>query len=266
MKRTLVLAAILAATLPPSLHAETIACTEITSLPKTITSAGIYCLKQHLTTSITSGAAIGIDANNVVLDLNGFRLDGTSAGTATQATGIWISSGRYNTVVSNGTVRGFMNGIYVWDGWNHLLEDLLVSANRCSGVWIIADRSILRDSRILNTGGATVSGGGNTCTAVAVNISGDSDRVSGNDIVDVEGTESRGIDVQGDTATIDGNRVDDAERGISVWGANALLDENRIQNTTYGVMFWSGSGKYRGTLTFDVTNPYAGGTDAGDNN
>ena len=265
MKRLLLLAVLLPTTLPQSLHAETTACTAITSLPTTISSAGVYCLKQHLTTSISSGPAIRIDANNVVLDLNGFRVDGISAGTATQATGISISSGRFNNVIRNGTVRGFMKGIDVQDGWNHLFEDLLVSGNRCVGIWINADRSIIRDSWVLNTGGATVSGGGLTCTAVAINLSGASDRVSGTDIVDVEGSDSRGIDVQGDTALIDGNRVDRAVHGITVWGVDALVDENRIQNATYGVLFPTGSGKYRGTMTFDVTNPYGGGTDAGNN-
>ena len=268
MKRILLLAVLLPTTLPQSLHAETTACTAITSLPTTISSAGVYCLKQHLTTSMSSNAAIVIDASNVVLDLNGFRLDGSSAGSATQATGIWIHDGRANAAIRNGTVRGFMRGIYILGGSNHLVEDLLVAGNTCTGVWVNGNRTTIRDSRIMNTGGATVSGGGLTCTAVGINLSSSSHRISGTDIVDVVGgSSSRGIDVQGDAALIDGNRIDRAVYGIGVWsGSGSLLDGNRIQNATYGVLFQpAASGAYRGTMTFDVTNPYGGGTDAGDN-
>src|SRR5262245_15907895 len=149
MQRTLLVAALLATTLVPSVHAETTACTAITTLPKTITTSGVYCLKQHLATSVPSGVAINIAADNVVLDLNGFRLDGIAAGTATQATGIWVAAGHVNTVVRNGTVRGFMTGLRVDGGSSHLVEALLLADNRCSGIWLIAHRSTIRDSSVL---------------------------------------------------------------------------------------------------------------------
>jgi len=45
----------------------------ITTLPYTITTQGHYCLQQNLSTAITSGAAITISVDYVVLDLNNFK-------------------------------------------------------------------------------------------------------------------------------------------------------------------------------------------------
>jgi hypothetical protein len=60
----------------------------ITSLPYTITVQGHYCFNRNLSTTITTGAAIRINADFVVLDLNNFKLGGGGAGPATQAVGI----------------------------------------------------------------------------------------------------------------------------------------------------------------------------------
>ena len=73
-------ATLLALVLSPVAHAETINCTNITTLPATISTPGIYCLKQDESTAIESGAAIAITANNVTLDCNGYRLGGLQAG------------------------------------------------------------------------------------------------------------------------------------------------------------------------------------------
>jgi hypothetical protein len=66
-------------------RAETVNCANITTLPATISSAGVYCLKQDLATSIESGAALNIASNNVILDCNGYRLGGLAAGDHTLA-------------------------------------------------------------------------------------------------------------------------------------------------------------------------------------
>src|SRR5437773_11688813 len=71
-----------------SLGAETVNCTPITAVPTTITAPGVYCFTQDITTGISSGYAVQILANNVVLDLNGHRLQGQAAGLGTLATGI----------------------------------------------------------------------------------------------------------------------------------------------------------------------------------
>src|SRR5262245_30193474 len=72
----------------PGASAETVNCTNITPVPATITLPGVYCLKQSLTTSIATGVAIEVQANNVVIDMNGFRLGGGAAGLGTETYGI----------------------------------------------------------------------------------------------------------------------------------------------------------------------------------
>ena len=106
--------ALIALTLIAPAQAETVNCTAITSLPYTISTQGVYCLTDHLSTAITTGNAITINTNNVVLDLNGFKLGGLSAGLGTQAHGIYAYQ-RQNITIKNGTVRGFFIGIYLDD-------------------------------------------------------------------------------------------------------------------------------------------------------
>jgi hypothetical protein len=60
------------------IRAETLRCQEVASLPATIDAPGIYCLKRNLSVTgpLPGIGAITINANNVVLDLNGFALRG----------------------------------------------------------------------------------------------------------------------------------------------------------------------------------------------
>src|SRR5690606_30008425 len=48
----------------------------IDSLPATISSQGVWCLRGHLSTGISSGDAISINTNNVTIDCNDFKLGG----------------------------------------------------------------------------------------------------------------------------------------------------------------------------------------------
>src|SRR5690606_14995164 len=51
----------------------------IDSVPATITSQGVWCLRKDLSTAIASGSAITIATNNVTIDCNGFKLGGLAA-------------------------------------------------------------------------------------------------------------------------------------------------------------------------------------------
>jgi hypothetical protein len=77
-----------------TVRAETLNCTSITSLPATINTQGVFCLTGNLGTNISSGNAIYITANNVTLDLNGWKVGGQAAGTGTDAYGIYIQRRR----------------------------------------------------------------------------------------------------------------------------------------------------------------------------
>src|SRR5262245_20959189 len=52
----------------------------IDTVPTTISTQGVWCLRKDLATAVSNGAAISIEANNVTIDCNGFKLGGLAAG------------------------------------------------------------------------------------------------------------------------------------------------------------------------------------------
>src|SRR5688572_33166642 len=78
----------------------------ITALPATITTPGTWCLKQDLATLLASGNAITVKANDVTLDCNDFKLDGSGAGVSTKTIGIRAVDVS-NVTVRHCNVRGF---------------------------------------------------------------------------------------------------------------------------------------------------------------
>src|SRR5207249_5921196 len=119
-------------------RAETVHCTAITTLPAVITVQGVYCFTGDLATAITSGNAIEIQTNNVVLDLNSFKLGGLAAGSGTQAIGIHAAN-RQNLTIKNGTIRGFLGGIALVDSGasqGHVVEDIRADQNTFVGIQV----------------------------------------------------------------------------------------------------------------------------------
>ncbi len=165
MKNLALAAAALAALLStapaiPSAHAETTLCTEITSLPFTITVQGVYCLKQNLNVNLASGNAITINAGNVTIDFNGFRVNNQAAAT-NLAYGIFALD-RKNITLRNGFIRGFNNGIYLDENAadassSHLVEGMKIADSGVYGIYVEGDRSVVRDNRVLDSGGGPSS-------------------------------------------------------------------------------------------------------------
>jgi len=81
----------------------------IDALPAAITTQGIWCLRQNLDTSATSGNMIEIQTNNVTIDCNGFRLRGSGGGAATTAVGIYANA-RLNLAIRHCTIAAFWRG------------------------------------------------------------------------------------------------------------------------------------------------------------
>jgi hypothetical protein len=232
------------------LQAETVNCTSIDTLPAVISALGVYCFTNNLTTSISSGTAISITANNVVLDLNGFKLDGSGGGAGTTANGI-AAFNRRNITIKNGTVKGFKTGISLLDGGasqGHVVEDIRADHNTIAGIQVDGRGNLIRNNQVVGTGGGTCCGTGTA--AVGIRADGTGPRVLNNDVID---TTSPG---------------DVASRGIqfpsSVVGGLAV--NNRISNADIYIEFLTGAtGKYRDNLTFG-NGEIDGGTDAGNNN
>jgi parallel beta-helix repeat protein len=182
---------------------------EVTSLPATLSSQGVWCLKGDLATSITSGAAIAITANNVTLDCNHAKLSGVAAGSGTMAFGIHVVS-RSSTTIRNCNVRGFYYGIYVFGSDATLVEDNQFGGNTATGVVTNGTSfgTIVRDNRIVDTGGSTTA-------TTAIGIQGTNDiHAIGNFIAGLAGdgvgnASVFGIYISDGSGTTTGNRISD---------------------------------------------------------
>jgi hypothetical protein len=198
---------------------------------------------------MTSGVAIAITGNNVVLDLNGFKLDG-NGGLATTAIGI-AGDDRRNVTIKNGTVRGFMTGISLSDSGvsqGHVVEDIRADHNTITGIFVSGRGILIRHNLVIATGGGTCCGTGTA--AIGITAGGIGPRVLDNDVIDTNSpgdVGSRGIDFR-----------------ASVVGGLAV--NNRITNADTSIFYDdTATGKYRDNLTGGAGG-YFGGTSAGNNN
>jgi hypothetical protein len=225
-------------------------CTAVTTLPFLITTQGVYCFTNDLTTNIATGNAIEIRTNNVTLDLNGYKLGGLAGGPATQAIGI-LAEDRQNITIRNGTIRGFYFGILLKDlgaSRAHLVESIRADQNTGYAISVEGLASIVRRNLVTSTGGSTFFGP--DADAFGISVFGDGLRVIDND---VSNTFATGAGVS-----------------TAIWIRNStggLAVRNRMTTANIGIDYDSSTGKYRGNLTSNVTTAFqGGGTDAGDNN
>jgi len=250
---------ILLAIFATSIQAETINCTPITTLPATITAQGIYCLTGNLATSQISGNAITINANNVTLDLNGWKVGGQAAGTSTQANGIFSSAN--NVTIKNGIVRGFLYGIYL-GGSGVVVRDMLADSNTYAGIYITGLGALVEHNQVVNTGGSTINNG---VSAVGIEANGNSSIVSDNMVAGItvagNGNET-GIGVAGSYSAVRNNVVSNTAQpsigtsdGISMSEGIAL--NNTVSNFVVGI---SSDGIYAYNTVYGCDNDFLGGT------
>lgn len=257
----------------PGANAETTICTTISSLPMTISAPGAYCLMSNpAPLTGLSGSAITINADDVVLDLNGFKIENTAP--ANQMTGV-SAVDRKGITVRNGVIRGFYRGIYVSDtgaSSGHLIDAIRADANRYAGIWVEGEASVVRRSQATGTGGTTAVP--NTDT-YGIRVVGSGVRVLDNDVSETIGVGTGvGKAVLLDAAhgaVVELNRAGNTTlatgyAGITVIsGDDLVVAANYLTTLEFGVIFVGGSGKYRDNLTAGVITPYTGGTDAGNN-
>src|SRR5215510_6072457 len=100
---SIALAALLMAGTASYAGADIVNCTTISSLPFHITAPGKYCLSGSLTTGGTE-AAITIEADDVILDFNGYTMSSTnSLQYGFDTAGIT----RHSLTIRNGTLKRF---------------------------------------------------------------------------------------------------------------------------------------------------------------
>jgi hypothetical protein len=244
-------------------RAETSQCTEIKSLPATITVQGVYCLKQDLSTAISAGGAISISTNNVTLDCNHWKIGGLAAGPGSTASGI-LAYNRKNIAIRNCGIRGFYRGIDLWgnDSAYNLAENNRIDLARYAAIEIWGVGVSIRGNRIYDVASAGL--------AVGIHLQSASGTVIDNDIHGVVATAGpahaiRSLEPAG-TLFVSANRVsglasDHADMaafriaGPSVITGNALYHTSGTLSTHRGIFCgFGGVARDNVLIGFPVSN------------
>jgi len=208
----------------------------IESLPATINTQGVWCLRKDLATGITSGAAITIATNNVTIDCNDFKIGGLAAGAGSQTRGIYAEN-RFNATIRHCNIRGFHAGIYIF-GTNpaktagHVIENNRIENNLYYGAHIEGDGSVVEHNSFIDTGGSSVNKGAAVALSTMYDVDVIDNLVSNVAALDSGGLASAyGMQVMSGSGSVVGNRV----RGLAVLGAGnatALLVYNTASERT----------------------------------
>jgi len=279
---------------------ETINCIHITNalMPYTISTPGVYCVTEKITTNLASGAAITINANNVVLDLNSFAIGNLGAGASTSALGIYAVD-RQNIVIRDGTLRGFWIAVALVDGVTaggttsnssgHAVNAVVSDQSYGAGIVVQGPGTVVTGSRVVNTQGSTatnallaaLSGDG----ATGIFVSGSGARVTNSAVLNTDcsngctasAAKVRGIQVSGApgaviaqnfvanaamTAVTDARALD-----VKISSADVFVDSNVFTTWPLGISFDSTStGVYLNNGLLNVTTPASGGVAVGTTN
>jgi hypothetical protein len=250
-------------------HAETTVCTAITSGPYTIAAPGIYCLHNSVTGGIT------IQANDVVLDLNGHVIESFKPGSGAGVSAFDL----VNITVRNGTIRGHYIGIHISGKVtrSHLLEQLKIVDNMGNAIVLHGDGSVVRHNTLLNNGFDPGPG-----ARFILRTTGDGIHIHDNQVIESgvgAVNEVVGIRTDGSGVAVERNVVSNAEvgthnsRGILVNGGPTARNSvvgNRVVNMKIGIM--NGFGTAGPAIFMDNTvggatiAPFSFGTLAGSTN
>jgi parallel beta-helix repeat protein len=216
----------------------------IDSLPATISTDGTWCLRKDLATGIATGNAIEIAADDVTIDCNGFKLGGLAAGPDSQTTGIH-SYNRKNAAIRHCNIRGFVNGIFLYGGSGHLVEDNRLDNNLFVGIDIDdATHNRIRRNAVYDTGGMTA---GVYATGIYAYADITDNTVDGL-FTSATSTQVSGIQSRGDDNQVSGNRVGGLVLngggkafGIMAYGSHQSVAGNQVSAALGGT---NGSGLY----------------------
>ena len=208
------------------------ACTAtITVLPVTLDSGGRYCLRNDVSTPISSGTAIEVNANNVTLDCNGFKIGNLAGGSGSTATGVLTD--RLNTRITGCHFRGFKSPVMGVNAHGAQITDNFFEGGLYYGLYLAGDGTLVRANRFVDTGGAT---GG-----YAVRVDGRGE-IRGNTVdgVTTGAGAAMGISGAGDFIVVDNSfsglagSVVGSEYGIYFFGETTrqIVEGNRLQAPT----------------------------------
>ena len=222
-------------------------CVPIAFAPTTISTSGAYCVTANLSSATIHAPAISVNASSVTLDFQGFRLRWTGS-TSSGVAGVSIQPNKLNVTVRNGLVSGFTTGIES-SAAGTIVEDMRLNNNDLGvAIRVGGEGSIIRRNSIRLGNGIQVEGS--------------------NDPSDVANTGSVRI-VDNDIFGPETAQGSNGSNGIYIQSKNAFVVGNRLGRLYTGIWFdvlRQATGKYRDNLNTNVTTPYQGGTDVGNNN
>jgi hypothetical protein len=130
-------------------HAETLVCTEISSIPATIATPGHYCLAKNLSTNQAGGGGILIKAHYVKLDCNGHMISNGNA--ANEDVGI-ASNGNTGVTVENCRIKGFQEGIH-FDvrSYDLTIRNNVIASAKTYGILAWGSKVRIEDNTLLDT-------------------------------------------------------------------------------------------------------------------
>jgi parallel beta helix pectate lyase-like protein len=258
-------------------------CTPINVLPYTITQPGTYCLTGTQSPLMFSGTAITIAADDVVLDLGGYAIDNLNAGASTSAIAISMPQDQWDVTIQNGAIRGFDKGVRLGLQFARTMVVENMRFEHCYQYPISVNGYdlMIRSNFISNTGGSTFDPNGSVI-AIAINGFGSGLRILDNDIANTlpPGTGAAfaiGINATpnpGAEAVIEGNRISNLANPLpqQTYGivlqntSTAFVIGNHISGAFFGILYEGGAvGKFRDNVTFNVSQPFFGGTNGGGN-
>lgn len=220
--------------------AEVNECINITSIPTVITTQGVYCLKQHVSAGLASGAAVTVNTNNVTINCNEFKLGNLGAGPSTSAVGIKADS-RLNVTVRNCGIRGYRTGVELVNG-DYRVENNRLDNNTQTGIFVSGDGSAIRGNQILDTGDSPLAG---LTGFHGINASGDVDIIDNNVsgvVANGSNGTAYGIRTEGmDAGLIKGNRVRNLV-SAGIGSRRGIWNQNGNRNTVEGNTIVMGGG------------------------
>lgn len=238
--------------------AETVNCVEITSIPTTISTQGVYCLKKHLSNGLASGAAINVTVNNVTIDCNHYKLGNLAAGPATSASGV-VATGRTNVTVRNCGIRGYRVGVDLANG-EYRVFDNRFDSNTQIGIRVTGTGSVVSGNEVVDTGGSTVA---NVNHFYGIYTEGNADIIDNivNNVVATAGGKRHAYGIRGsnmNAVLVQGNRV----AGLAPTGLAAnrygITIEDGYNNTVRDNTVVMGSGLVSGDVGIRCGNSLLG--------
>lgn len=194
-------------------------CKPLGRLPTTINQSGKYCLKRNQTVNMPNGTAVSIEADDVLLDLKGYKIENRFSAVNTTAVG--IHSGSHASItIKNGTIRGFQFGINMagpdGSGRGNLIEGVRVFSSNDTGIRLGTFNAIVRDNIVGGVGSLREPEGAVMDACGIRAIFGGDNRIVNNQVFSVRATEqAAGICFEGATGAAENNTTNGIAIGIT---------------------------------------------------